>query len=161
MPDPEEHRNGPGEPYAGVTRSEATGWIAWALLGGFLLVLVGAVHLGSALAGLFRPEFLTARRAGMLLPVGSTALAWLQLLLGVVAVVTGIGLIRGRSWARLVTMLLGGVAVLVNFAFVGVHPAWSVTVIVLIAVVLYAVAVHGGEVAGAYAPEPDARESGG
>ena len=154
MPEPgthEEHRTGPDEPYAGVSRSDATGWVAWALFGGFLLVLVGAVHLATGLIGLFRPQLLTVGRTGMLLPVGLTALAWIQLLLGVLAVVTGVGLIRGRAWARLVTILLGCVAALVNFAFVGVHPVWSITVIVLIALVLYAVAVHGDEVAHAYA----------
>jgi hypothetical protein len=147
----DEPRAGPDELYAGVSRSDATGWVAWALLGGFLLVLVGAVHLAAGLIALFRPQILAVGRAGMLLPVGLTALAWIQLLLGVLAVVTGVGLIRGRDWARLVTILLGCVAMLVNFAFVGVHPVWSITVIVLIGVVIYAVAVHGGEVARAYA----------
>jgi hypothetical protein len=39
---------------------------------------------------------------------------------------------------------------LANFAS-WVDPVWSVTVIVLIVAVIYPVAVHGGEVAGAYA----------
>jgi hypothetical protein len=151
---PDEHPADLAEPYAAVSRSDATGWVAWALLGGFLLVLVGAVHLAAGLIALFRPQVLAAGRAGMLLPVGLTTLAWIQLLLGVLAVVTGVGLIRGRDWARLLTILLGSAATLVNFAFVGVHPVWSITVIVLIAVVIYAVAVHGGEVAGAY-PDPE------
>jgi hypothetical protein len=141
------------EPYPGVTRSDATGWVAWILLGGFLLVVVGAVHLAAGLIALFRPEVLAAGRAAVLLPVGLTTLAWIQLSLGVLAIVTGVGLIRGRDWARLITILLGVLATLVDFAFVGVQPVWSITMIVLIAVVIYAVVVHGAELARAYADD--------
>jgi len=137
-------------PYAGVEYSRATAWIAWVLFDAVLLVLLGAVHLGVGLLALLRPEILATSRAHLLLPVSLTALAWTHLLLGAVAVVTGVGLLAGFRWARVGAILLACVAALVNFAFVAVYPAWSVIAIVLAGVIVYAVAAHGGEVVGAH-----------
>ncbi|GGQ48809.1 DUF7144 family membrane protein [Couchioplanes azureus] len=139
-----------GAPYAGVEHSEATAWVAVVLLGGVMLVLLGAVHAGTGVVALLRPEALAGGRADLLLPVGLTALAWWHLVIGAVAATAGVGLIRGLRWARVTAILLAGAAALVNFAFVAVHPVWSVTAIAMTVIVIYAVAAHGAEVAGAY-----------
>jgi hypothetical protein len=142
--------NEPEQPYRGVEYSRATGWVAWVLLGGVLLVLLGAVHLGGGLIALLRPEILADGRADQLLPMSLTALAWLHLLVGTVALVTGTGLLRGLRWARVAGILLACGAALVNFVFVAVYPVWSVSAIALAGVIVFAVAAHGGEVAEAY-----------
>ena len=147
---PEDHRADPGAPYAGVEHSEATGWVAWVLLGGVLLVLLGALHVGVGLIALLRPEVLAGGRADLLLPVGLTALAWIHPLLGGVAGTVGVGLMRGSRWARLAAIQLACLSAIVNFASVAVYPVWSATAVGLTAVVVYAVAAHGAEVAGAY-----------
>ncbi|HEX8347995.1 MAG TPA: hypothetical protein VF657_25155 [Actinoplanes sp.] len=143
---------GPGTdaPYTGVQHSEATAWVGWVLLGGIMLVMLGALHVGIGLVALYRPEALAGGRAELLLPISLTALAWSHIALGVVAVVAGVGLVRGLGWARIGATLLAGSAALVNFAFLGVYPVWSTTAIVLAAIVIYAVVVHGAEVADAY-----------
>ncbi|MFI7600360.1 hypothetical protein [Actinoplanes sp. NPDC049681] len=132
-----------------VEHSQATAWVAWVLLGGVMLVMLGTVHLGTGLVALIRPEVLAGGRADLLLPVTLTALAWTHLVLGVAAVTAGVGLVAGRRWARIVAILLAGLAALVNFAFVGRYPVWSVTAIAMTAIVMYAVAAHGAEVADA------------
>ena len=145
-------RNGPapGAPYTGVSHSEATAWVGWVLLGALMLVLLGAVHVLTGLVALFRPEVLAQGRADLLLPIGLTGLAWLHIVLGAVAVIAGVGLLRGRGWARVTAIVLAGAAALVNFAFIGVYPVWATTALVMTAIVIYAVAAHGAEVAGAY-----------
>ena len=144
------HRPESDAPYAGVEYSQATAWVGAVLFGGVLLVLLGTLHLGIGLVALLRPEVLAAGRADLLLGIGLTALAWVHIVLGVVAGVVGVGLIRGRRWAGMVAILLGCVAAVVNFAFVGVYPVWSITAIILAALVIYAVAAHLSEVADAY-----------
>jgi hypothetical protein len=133
-----------------VEYSEATAWVAWVLLGAIVLVLLGAVHLCVGLVALVRPEVLAQRRADLLLPVGLTGVAWFHIVVGLAALVTGAGLVRGRRWGRITAVLLAGLAALVNFAFLGVHPVWSATAIGMAIIIIYAVAVHGGEVADAY-----------
>jgi NAD(P)H-hydrate repair Nnr-like enzyme with NAD(P)H-hydrate dehydratase domain len=137
-------------PYTGVERSEATAWVGFVLLGAIMLVMLGAVHVGTGLVALARPEVLSEGRADLLLPIGLTGLAWLHIVIGAVAVVVGVGLVRGTVWARVAAILLAGTTAVVNFAFVGVYPVWSATAIAMAAIVIYAVAAHGAEVAGAY-----------
>jgi hypothetical protein len=146
---PGEHRVASPAPDA-VKHSEATGWVAWVLLGGVLLVLLGALHVGAGVVALVRPEVLAGGRADLLIPVGLTALGWFHLLLGGIAAAVGVGLVRGRRWARIAAVQLACLIAIANFASVEVYPVWSVTAITLTAVVLYAVVVHGSEVAAAY-----------
>src|SRR4051794_36274871 len=136
-------------PYAGVERSTATGWVAWVFLGSILLVLLGVLHVCTGLIGLFRPEIMAGSRMDRLLPIGLSALAWAHMLLGVVATFVGVGLIRGRRWARLSAIALALLSAIGNFTVIRVYPVWSVTCIVLATVVMYAVAAHGSELAGA------------
>jgi hypothetical protein len=133
-----------------VEQSRATGWVAWVLFGGVILVLLGTVHTYVGLIALFRPEVLAGTRADLLLPIGWTALAWFHLTAGVVAITGGWALIRGLNWARVVAILLAAGSVLLDFAFAAGHPVWSGISIALAVIVIYAVAAHGGEVADAY-----------
>ena len=146
---PADYRKGSDPLYDGVEHSQATGWVAWVLLGGVLAVLLGALHIGVGVVALIRPEVLAGGRADLVLPFGLTALAWLHLVLGAVAVAAGAGLTAGRRWARYTAIALAGAAAWVNFAFLSVSPVWSTTAIAMTAVVIYAVAVHGAEVADA------------
>jgi hypothetical protein len=140
----------PGAPYTGIERSTATAWVGWVLLGAVMIVMLGALHVGTGLVALVRPEVLAGGRADRLLPVSLDALAWFHIVLGALAVVVGVGLVHGHRWARLFAVLLAGVAAMVNFAFVGIYPVWSVTALVMTTIVVYSVAAHGDELAGAY-----------
>jgi hypothetical protein len=144
-----ELRAGSDPLYAGVEHSEATGWVAWVLFGGVLLVLLGALQVGAGVVALTRPGVLGGGRAD-LLPLGSTGLAWTRLLLGGFAVAVGVGLFTGSRWARIAAVVLACLIALVNFTAVQVYPVWSVTAITLTAIVVYAVVAHGAEVADAY-----------
>jgi hypothetical protein len=133
-----------------VEQSRATGWVAWVLFGGVILVLLGTVHTYVGLIALYRPEVLAGTRAELLLPIGWTGLAWVHLVIGVVTIADGWALIRGLNWARVVAVLLATGSAVVNFVFAAGHPVWSGIAIVLAVIVIYATAAHGGEVADAY-----------
>ncbi|GAA4941569.1 DUF7144 family membrane protein [Actinoplanes utahensis] len=133
-----------------VEQSRATGWVAWVLFGGVMLVLLGTVHAYTGLVALARPAVLAGTRADLLLPIPLTGLAWAHLVTGAVLIVAGVGLIRGLSWARVTAIVLATGSALLNFTFAATHPIWSIIAIALSAVVIYSVAAHGGEVADAY-----------
>ncbi len=133
-----------------IEESRATGWVAWVLFGGILLVLLGALHLSVGLVALLRPEFIAGDRADLLTDLPLTAVGWIHIALGSLALITGPCLIRGLDWARALSVGLAVLAALVNFVFLGVYPIWSVIGIALAGLIAWAVAVHGGEVADAY-----------
>jgi len=139
----------PDLPY-GVSRSTASGWVAWIVLAAVLLVLLGSVHVLTGLVALLRPQILETTRSALLLPVDLSVLAWLHIALGAIAVTVGLNLLRGRRWARRTAIVLACVAILVNFAFTAIYPIWAVVAIAFAAIVMYAVTAHGSEMAGAY-----------
>src|SRR4051794_4920459 len=129
---------------------EPTGWIAWILFGGLMLVLLGGAHITIGSLALIRPEALEGSRSDLLLDVDLTALGWIHIVLGVVLMVAGAGLMLGQVWARVIAIVLACVAFLITSAYVSVYPIWSVVSIGLCAIVLYATVAHGGELTRAY-----------
>jgi hypothetical protein len=129
---------------------EPTGWIAWILFGGLMLVLLGGAHLTVGSLALARPAAVEGSRSDLLLDVGLTTLGWVHIVLGVVLMLAGAGLMLGQVWARLLAVVLVTVAFVVNFAYVSVYPVWSLVSIGLCTIVLYATVAHGGELTRAY-----------
>ena len=75
-----------------------------------------------------------------------TAWGWIHLILGVVAVVAGLGVLAGRLWGRIIGIALAVISAVVNMAFLAAYPIWSIVVITFDVIVIYALAVHGKEV---------------
>jgi hypothetical protein len=69
-----------------------------------------------------------------------------HLALGLIAVVTSIGVLAGRMWARVTGIVLAVISAVVNLAFLPAYPIWSTTLIVTDVLVIYALTVHGSEV---------------
>jgi hypothetical protein len=139
----------PDLPY-GVSRSTATGWVAWIMLAAVMLVMLGTVHALTGLVALLRPQILAGGRSNLLLPIGLDALAWLHIALGAGAVVVGWTLLRGRRWAHATAIGYAGLTIFVNFAFIAVYPIWAITAIGFAVITMYAVAAHGREMEDAY-----------
>jgi hypothetical protein len=69
-----------------------------------------------------------------------------HLILGIVVALAGVGLLAGRTWARVVGITLAALSAITNFLFIPEHPFWALLVIALDVVVIWALAAHGREV---------------
>ena len=69
----------------------------------------------------------------------------MHLILGLVALAAGFGVLSGRTWARVVAIILAVVSALVNFSVLGEYPIWMTILITLDVIVIYALAAHGRE----------------
>jgi hypothetical protein len=67
------------------------------------------------------------------------------LLFGLLLVFAGYGVLVGQTWARVTGVILAVVNAVVNMTFVPAYPIWAIIVITLDVLVIYALAVHGGE----------------
>jgi len=135
---PRQHR-GEGPP------PEPTAWAGWVLFGAMMLVMVGAFQAIVGLTALFKDNYYVVGKSGLLVNVNYTAWGWVHLALGVIAVAAGVGLFTGQMWARILGIGMALVSSLVNLAFIAAYPLWSLTVITLDVVVIYAIAMHGKE----------------
>ncbi len=74
-----------------------------------------------------------------------TTWGWIHLLLGIVVALAGVGLLAGRTWARVVGITLALLSAVANFMFIPHHPVWALLVIALDVFVIWALAAHGRE----------------
>lgn len=70
----------------------------------------------------------------------TTAWGWIHIVTGIILVLTGIGLMSGTAWARVAAMAVASLSIIANFMWIPYYPAWSILVIVLDVVVIWAVA---------------------
>ena len=125
---------------------QSDAWFGWIAFAGIVMILVGTFEAFEGLAALFKDEFFVVTNNGLLVSANYTAWGWLHLILGAVVVAAGCGVFTGKTWARAVGIILAMVSAVVNLAFLAAYPVWSVIVITLDVIVIYALAVHGREV---------------
>ena len=113
--------------------------LKWA--GGFLLA-VGALHVVQGLVALLNGEYFT-KRTEYLFRFNMTTWGWVHLVLGLVAIATGIALFRRMPWAKPVTITMAAVSILVSFAWLPFQVIGSVLLMVADCVVIGAVVAPG------------------
>ena len=116
------------------------GWIGFA---GVLMVIIGVINLFQGLIALFEDEYYVPTGSGFLL-FDLTAWGWTLLIWGAVLVLTGFSLLSGQGWARWFTIVVVSVNFIVQLGFLGNSqtPLWSMTVVALNIIVLYALIVR-------------------
>ncbi|GIM95924.1 DUF7144 family membrane protein [Paractinoplanes toevensis] len=134
------------EPYVPARRPEPTGWAGYVVFAGVMLMMLGGFQAIEGLVAIFRDEYYLVTRSGLLLTMDFTTWGWVHLVLGLIAVGTGIGVLLGQTWARVVGIIIAVFSALANLAFLPAYPIWSTIIIALDVLAIYALAVHGREV---------------
>ena len=70
---------------------------------------------------------------------------WIHLVLGLLGICVGVGILMRRSWAQLTGVMIAGLSMLANFAFLPYYPFWAMTIIALNVLVIWALIAHGRE----------------
>jgi hypothetical protein len=122
-----------------------TGWVGWVVFASVMMMLLGASHALAGLVALMKDDYYLVRSDGLVLEVSYTTWGWVHLILGIVVVVAGVALLRGATWARALTVVVAGLSVIANLAFLAANPLWSAIMVALSILVIYAVTAHGGE----------------
>src|SRR3954464_3234137 len=99
-----------------VPYDEGTAWAGWVFFGGVMLMMMGGFQIIQGLVALFDDGFYLVRPNGLVVDVNYNAWGWAHLLIGVVAVLAGIGLVAGNMLARIVGVAPAFVNRLVNLA---------------------------------------------
>jgi hypothetical protein len=124
---------------------EPSGWVGWVAFGGVMLIVMGAFQLVEGLVALFDDGFYLVTQQGLLVDVDYNTWGWIHAAIGIVAILTGIGLLAGNMAARVLGVGIAVLSALVNLAFISAYPVWSAIVIVIDVIVIFAIIVHGRE----------------
>ena len=112
------------------------GWIGFAAT---MLLIVGGLTSFEGLIAIVREEYYVVTGDGVLL-FDLTTWGWIMVFWGLLLFVAGVGLSLGSAWARWFAVALVSLNIFGQLGFVGnaQYPLWTLTVIALSVVVIYA-----------------------
>jgi hypothetical protein len=122
-----------------------SGWaVGFILFAAILMIMVGVFQALQGLIAIFENEFYLATR-NYTFQFDATTWGWIHLLLGLLVAFAGYGLLSGRTWARLLAITLAALSTTANFLFIPYYPFWSLLLVTLNILVIWAITAHGGE----------------
>ena len=125
--------------------AKVSGWVGWIAFAGTMMMLIGVFHMFDGVIALFNDSVLVVPAGGLVVAVSFTQWGWTQLIAGVVIFAAGLGVFSGATWARVLGVILVSISAILNFAFLTAFPVWSMTVIALDVLTIYALTAHGAE----------------
>jgi len=117
----------------------------WVFFAGIIMILIGFFHAFEGLIGIFKDHYYLVTKNGLVISVSYTTWGWILLIFGVIVLLAGFGVMTGALWARIVGIIVAGISMIVNVAFFQALPLLAVVIIAMDVVIIYALAVHGGE----------------
>jgi hypothetical protein len=119
------------------------GWIGFA---GLVMILLGGLAFFQGLIAVIEDNYYVVTQSGFLV-FDVTGWGWIMMIWGVILVLVGLALISGQDWARWVSIVLVALNVFAQLGFVGnsAYPLWSLLVLTLNIIVLYALIVRWDE----------------
>ena len=122
-----------------------SGWTGWVVFAGIMMLMVGAFHVIQGIVALVQDTYYLVGQQGLVVSVDYTTWGWVHTILGIVVILAGVALLAGQLWARIVAVILAFGSALVNIAFLAAYPVWSLAMIAIDVLVIWAVTVHGNE----------------
>jgi hypothetical protein len=126
-------------PVSGV----AVGFTAFAAV---VMIMIGAFQAFQGLVALLNDDFYVVGQKWVF-SLDLTTWGWVHLIVGALVAVAGVFVLRGAVWARTVGVAVAAISALLNFMWLPYYPAWSLLIIALDIVVVWALIAHGRDIA--------------
>ncbi|MGO4593795.1 hypothetical protein AB4Z18_08225 [Leifsonia sp. 2TAF2] len=124
--------------------TEVTRWTGWIAFAAFIMMLSGALSLITGFFAVINNNWTVWNNSGA--PFGTTYWwGWWTMLVGVVVIAIGGALMRGSMFARTVAVFVAAGSLLSQFISLNVAPFWSLTIIAIDLVIIWAIMMHGRE----------------
>jgi hypothetical protein len=126
---------------------QSSRWNGWVAFAGWIMIIIGFLDFFEGLIAVIRGRYyvLTAEQV---IVFDVRTWGWLTLIWGIVIVLAGFGLLARSGWARWFAIVVLSLNVIEQLGFVGssAYPLWTLTIMALTIVVLYALIVRWDEV---------------
>jgi len=116
-------------------------WTGWVAFGGMMLLVIGSINIFQGVVAWVANEQVVAV-ADKFVGVDFTSWGWILVLSGVLMIAVAFGLLLGMTWARFAGIVLVGLHAVAQVAWLGAYPVWSLLMITLDTVVLFALTVR-------------------
>ncbi|MFZ4515143.1 MAG: DUF7144 family membrane protein [Acidimicrobiia bacterium] len=123
---------------------QRTAWTGWIVFASVLMMITGALNAFSGIVAVVSKNwFVWSNQTNLYM--NFTAWGWTHFAIGCLVFLAGLGLLTGNIWARAAAVLFASISLIGNFLWLPSYPFWALTVMVLDALIIYAVCAHGGE----------------
>lgn len=127
-----------------MAKKNVTGWVGWVAFAGILMLINGIFQILVGLTALLNDQwFVTTKQTLLVFNISSWG--WIHLAIGIVIFLAGWSLFYGSALGRTVGVIMAGLSAVANLAFLGAYPLWSIIIITIDVLVIYALIVHAGE----------------
>lgn len=121
-----------------------TGWVGWVAFTALMMMMLGMFNVVDGIAAIAADDiFVTGAGGAVVFDV--TVWGWVHVVVGAVVATAGIFLFQGATWARVVAIGALMLNMISHLLFLPAYPMWSVLIIALDVLALWAVVVHGDE----------------
>ena len=111
---------------------------------GVLFILAGLFGIVDGIVALERPETLFAGE-NVFIVKDYDAYGAAMIVYGAIAILIGVGVLRGSRGAQIVAIVVATLAFIVHLAYFRHYPAWASVMMALNVVIIYALTVHSDE----------------
>jgi hypothetical protein len=129
-----------------MSRRPSGAAVGFTMFAGVLMITIGIWHAIAGFAGIVEDQFY-AVTPNYILEFDATTWGWIHLIAGIVVALAGFAIFSGAVWARAVGVILATLSLIANFAFIPFYPVWSIVIIALDVAVIWALTVHGRDIA--------------
>jgi hypothetical protein len=128
-------------------RDMSSTWTGWVGFAAIMLAFIGAITFFEGLIAIIRDNYYVVTRQQIFL-FDTSKWGWIMMLWGVLLFLAALGLAAKSGWARWFAIVIIFLNLLSQLSWLGnsTYPLWSLTVITLEIVVLYALTVRWSEV---------------
>ncbi len=128
-----------------MSTTRTTGWLGWGLFAGAIILISGVFSVVQGFVGLIAPNTYYVKTSGSLFMFDVQGWAWWTLIIGILLVLTALALFAGQVWARVIAVILASLSAVGNLLLVPAQPWWSLILIGVDVLVIYALTAHGHE----------------
>lgn len=132
------------------TTREPSGWaIGWSAFAAVILVLIGIFQFFAGLVAIVDDEFYVVTQ-DYIFQFDATTWGWIHLIIGITVFFAGIFIFTGAVWARIVGVIIASLSAIAAFIWLPWYPIWAIIVIAIDIFVIWALTVHGRDIAEDY-----------
>lgn len=121
-----------------------SGWTGWIGFASIILAIVGVFHIIAGFVALFQNDIYTVTNNAVWV-FDYSQWGWIHIIGGILAFLAAGSLAQGHMYGRIVAVLVATGSVITNMLFVPVYPIWSIMMVTIGVLVIWAVTVHGKE----------------
>lgn len=108
-----------------------------AYFAGTVLVVNGLLQLLNGISALSRGDFYVSTQ-NYIYNINLSGWGWIHLIIGVLAIIIGVGVFMGQTWANATALVLAVLSLIANFMFIPYYPLWALLIIALDVLVIWA-----------------------